>query len=322
MEVALQKFYSYGLATTTKKAYSSGQKRFLDFCSKYKLPSDPPTENTILLFISQLGEDGLAVSTIRLYLSAIRNLLINLGLFSVTLYSPRVELVLRGIKRFKANRGVLDRSRLPITPSVLRKLKRVWSTNPNSYSNRLFWAAACLGFFGFLRCAEFTVPSASSYDRARHLSLSDVSFSRSTQTVSRLAIKIKQSKTDPFAKGVSIFLSKTGTDLCPVSALLDYLVLRGPHDGPLFTFKDASPLTRVRLVEEMQKALSVAGIDASHYTGHSFRIGAATTALKAGVSDAKIKMLGRWESSAYQCYLQTSREELASVSSVLAHSPI
>ena len=68
-----------------------------------------------------------------------------------------------------------------------------------------------------------------------------------------------------------------------------------------------SLLTRVRLVDEMQKALSVAGIDASHYTGHSFRIGAATTALQAGVSDAKVKMLGYWERSAYQCYLRTSR---------------
>ena len=111
----------------------------------------------ILISYFSVGGRWLAVSTIRLYLPAVRNLLINLGLFSVTLYSPRVELVLRGIKRFKANHGLPDRTRLPITPSVLHKLKRVWGRNPNSHSNRLLWAAACLGFFRFLCCAECTI---------------------------------------------------------------------------------------------------------------------------------------------------------------------
>ena len=44
----------------------------------------------------------------------------------------------------------------------------------------------------------------------------------------------------------------------------------------------------------------MAGIDFVPYSGHSFRSGAATTAAKQGISDATIKMLGRWKSSAYQ----------------------
>ena len=33
-------------------------------------------------------------------------------------------------------------------------------------------------------------------------------------------------------------MGKTGNDICPVKALLDYLRLRGPKEGPLFMWKD------------------------------------------------------------------------------------
>jgi hypothetical protein len=54
----------------------------------------------------------------------------------------------------------------------------------------------------------------------------------------------------------------------------------------------------------MKEALISAGVDCSPYSGHSFRSGAATTAAKQGISDATIKMLGRWKSSAYQLYIE------------------
>ena len=77
-------------------------------------------------------------------------------------------------------------------------------------------------------------------------------------------------------------------------------------------------LTRDLFVREVRKALIAAGIDQSKYSGHSFRIGAATTAAAAGIADSTIKMLGRWESAAYQLYVWLSREEHASISVTLA----
>jgi len=55
------------------------------------------------------------------------------------------------------------------------------------------------------------------------------------------------------------------------------------------------------------------GVDPTCFSGHSFRIGAVTMAAKVGVEDATIKMLGRWESSAYQRYIRTPRDQLASL---------
>ena len=83
-----------------------------------------------------------------------------------------------------------------------------------------------------------------------------------------------------------------------------------------FLFADGSFLTR-DLVREVRDALSRAGIDCSLYAGHSFRIGAATTAAKQKVPDSTIKMLGRWESAAYTQYIRTPCETLASISRVL-----
>jgi len=60
------------------------------------------------------------------------------------------------------------------------------------------------------------------------------------------------------------------------------------------------------------------GVDASKFVGHSFRIGAATTASAMGVEDSLIKTLGLWKSSAYLLYVRIPQEKLASMSCSLA----
>ena len=54
-------------------------------------------------------------------------------------------------------------------------------------------------------------------------------------------------------------------------------------------------------------------------TGHSFGIGAATTAEARGVEDALILTFGRWKSSAYLSYVRLSAHSLAAVSTHLLH---
>jgi site-specific recombinase XerD len=89
--------------------------------------------------------------------------------------------------------------------------------------------------------------------------------------------------------------------------------------GHFFVYMDGLPLTRDRLVTAVRQALARAGMDISHYSGHSFRVGAATTASQAGLSDATVKMLGRWQLEAYQRYIRTPRESLAAISRHLAN---
>ena len=90
-----------------------------------------------------------------------------------------------------------------------------------------------------------------------------------------------------------------------------------PTSGPLFLLENGAPLTRTALVTHLRIALAQAGVDASRYAGHSFRIGAATAAAQAGYSDSFIQSLGRWKSAAFITYIRISVDKLASVASRL-----
>lgn len=165
-----------------------------------------------------------------------------------------------------------------------------------------------------MRSGEFT---SSSNDEAGHsLSVADIAVdSRLEPKV--VTIHLKCSKTDPFGAGCDIHLGRTGQLLCPVAALLGYLAVRPPTPGALLIFEDGSPLSRPQLVSRLQAALRLAGIPTDGYTGHSFRIGAATAAAQAGLSDSMIQQLGRWKSAVFSTYIRPPVEKLVSASSAL-----
>ena len=141
--------------------------------------------------------------------------------------------------------------------------------------------------------------------------------SRWTTQPNVLNVLIKTSKTDPLRNGITLFVGKISSGLCPVSAMLAYLVIRGPHPGSLFMFNNGLYLTRARFVDAVRGALHEAGIQCMKYSRHSFRIGAATTAEARGIEDSVIKTLGRWKSLAYLEYVRIPRQQLANYSSML-----
>lgn len=118
--------------------------------------------------------------------------------------------------------------------------------------------------------------------------------------------------------GTHIHLGRTGSTLCPVSAVLVHLAIRPSAPGPLFIFQNGTPLTRGQLVSQLRKALCQAGVNNDNFSGHSFRIGAATTAAHVGLNDSVIQTLGRWWSSVYTAYIRTPDTVLIAASSALA----
>ena len=181
----------------------------------------------------------------------------------------------------------------------------------------MLWYAFLLCFFGFLRSGAITVPDSSSYDPSVHLNFNDIA-ADNPNSPSILQIRMKASKTDSFRHGVNIHIGKTSNYLCPVSALLNYLIVRGSAPGLLFHFCDSTPLTKSKFTAKFRELLSLAGIDCANYAGHSFRIGAASTAAAKGIEDSLIQTLGRWKSSAYLAYVRLPAENLAALSSRLS----
>ena len=116
-------------------------------------------------------------------------------------------------------------------------------------------------------------------------------------------IRIKQSKTDPFHQGVYIYLGRTDKNISPIKAILPYFALQGNVPGPLFIIKNGRTLTRQSFSVTLDGLLKELHFKTEHFNIHSFRIGAATSAKAANMSDIYIQMLGRWKSNAYKLYI-------------------
>ena len=320
LDAVVRELFSAGLAASTRSSYRSGSKRYVDFCSSKSLSPFPVAERTLSLFLASLYSEGLSGNTAKTYLAGIRYTQIAMGLGDPKISEmQQLEYIIKGFRKLSGGKA---RPRLPITPPILEKLRKYWASSSEleRHDSTMLWAASCMCFFGFLRTGEVVVPSDSGYDPAVHLSYGDVKVDR-IRSPSYIEVTIKASKTDPFRKGVNVYLGATGVALCPVASILSYMVSRGSRPGPFFTFSDQRPLTRDRLVKEVRQAMRASGIDDRLYSGHSFRIGAATTAASCGLQDSIIKTLGRWESAAYTIYIRTPKTELCAVAAKLVATP-
>ena len=110
---------------------------------------------------------------------------------------------------------------------------------------------------------------------------------------------------------MDVYVERTEDLLCPVSGVVAYMAARGPEEGCFFKFSDGKPLTKARFTHHIRLALEAVGLPYQHFAGHSFRIGAATTAAKVGMEDSMIRTMGRWNSTAFLAYIRTPQEQLA-----------
>ena len=314
----IEKYINLSVASSTKQTYSSGEKRFVEFCHLFKrIPVQqclPATESLLSEFAVYLART-IKYSSIKNYLAAVRHYHICQGFQLNFQKMKHLQLVLRGIKR---SQGDQIRIRLPITIHHLQLFHMLLSIPATqNYDSLMLWAAMTLAFFGFLRLGELTCNS--KFNPDIHLTADNVSFSfnQSMHKPISMTILIKESKTDLFRVGQTITIGASSSTLCPVLAMKQYLSRRKLLSGPLFIHDSGKPLTEQTITNETRSLLTKLGFNAALYAGHSYRIGAATTAASAKLPSWLIKTLGRWSSDCYERYIKIPPATLSGVSITL-----
>ena len=227
------------------------------FWHQFGLTPFPLSETVLCHVVAFLFAQSLSARSICCYLSALRYSQISLHLPDPSLTTmPVLAYVMQGSRRLQAPRR--PHHRLPITPSLLLAIHNLWSQSPPSFDRTMLWAAFCLAFFGFMCAGEFTCSSVQAVSPLT-LSARDMSVdSHSAPTL--MAVVLRQSKTDQFGAGVSLFFDRIDSPLCPVAAVLSYLAVRPSSLGPLFVFSDGTSLSRPRLVSALRQVLSTVGV--------------------------------------------------------------
>lgn len=118
-------------------------------------------------------------------------------------------------------------------------------------------------------------------------------------------------------RGASVRFFPLHNAVCPIANLRQYLTLLSlrfaetSRQSPLFMASNGRALSRIEFISRLRQLLSTLGHRASCYSGHSLRIGAASSAAHAGVSSSVSKLLGRWSSAAYRRYIRLPSSSIA-----------
>ena len=303
-----------GIRPSTRRVYSSSQRQYLKFCDHYGLCSLPVSENSVLLYIAHLYLKGLKSATMKVYLASVRMFHIESGYDYPLEHNVRIKLALRAVEIGQPP----PKQKLPITLTIMYKMYYLLQTQLSRYNVRLIWTAMCLAHFGCLRAGEFTVNQ--KFNSEIHLSRYDIMFVNkpSSGQQKHIVLHLKRSKTDIQNTGVDIIIGCTGQIVCPYCSMLDYCRVRDsifPDTSALFIYQNGEPLSRDLLVKNTRIYIATLGMNPNDYSGHSYRIGGATSAGISGLKDWEIQKLGRWRSNVYLRYVQPSNSHFSNFAS-------
>jgi len=167
-------------------------------------------------------------------------------------------------------------------PCHLRYLKTTWEHARLSKDKIMLWAAFTMCYFWISMVRRNS-------SRNRRVLTQQEILSLKNQGRRPKLLRL-HCKTDPYSEGSDIFVARTFDELWPLSAILAWLTHQETgNSGTFFHFQSGAPLTYSTFVIQFKEALFKVGIGPTRFAGHSFRIGATTTAAKNGLPDSTIK---------------------------------
>ncbi len=283
----------------TRRAYRSAWHGYEAWCrslGREPLDGDP---DTVAMYVTRRADHGLAVSSIRVALAAIRTAHLLAGI-ALDLRQPRFAMVLEGVVRSRGTRP--RRQATPAVPGLLRRMLGALPspTAPLGVRSR---AMLLVGFGAALRRSELVA-----------LQLRDVE----AVPGRGLRLLVRRSKTDPHGRGqeVAIWANPAEPPLCPAAALEAWLSLRtkAPDLAPALSVAErverplfcavtkSGRLTGAALSDKavtrlVKQAAADIGLDPAQFSGHSLRAGLVTAAGDAGAGLADLMRQTRHKST-------------------------
>lgn len=289
------------LEESSQSAYAVGQRRFVKFATEYQLKLGqlfPLSRSVLLGFATWLFSDPrrLMYQTIKSYLCHVRHLASSLGFDGDAFGCPRLQMLMRSIR--KSRRAKARVTRLPITIALLNKFAEI--LDAEDYSACLVLAALSVGVYGLMRSGELAVKSRTDKMEPENL----LTRSAITWENNKFTVHLAVSKTDPFRQGTDITIYSNDSATCPYRALRK-VWNRAPiqlPSAPLFQHLDGTALHYSQLNVAIKNLAATLGLNPRSFTGHSMRIGGATSLAMRGYSQNVIQALGRWQSLSVQLY--------------------
>lgn len=283
----------------TRRVYRSAWRAFEGWCrslGREPLSGDP---ELVAMYAVRRADAGVAVSTLRVDLAAIRTAHLLAGVALDTRH-PGLAMVVEGVTRGRGTRPL--KRAAPAVPDVMRRLLDVCPPAGTALGAR-DRAMLLLGFGAALRRSELVA-----------LRLGD------TEPVPGrgLRLLVRRSKTDQHGRGqeVAVWANPAEPGFCPLSALdawlahrtrakdLDWSAPEGVRrERPLFcaVTKAGRPtgeaLSDKAVARLVKGAAERAGLDVSLYSGHSLRAGLATAAGDLGANLADLMRQTRHRST-------------------------
>ncbi|WP_146203776.1 site-specific integrase [Azospirillum sp. TSO5] len=275
-------------APGTRRVYGTAWRQFIQWCGLRGLDSLPATGTTLAFWLSDLAKAGMKPKTLHVKAAAVRWAHMSARdpdgkpLPNPT-DTPEVRLVMRGILRDAATRGIRREPADPITAELLRLLVHPIDRK-SSVRGRRDAAIILLGFGSAMRRSE----------------LAAMEFGDLEYVERGVLVRIRRSKGDQFGEGQAVaVLRARDQNLCPVAALEAWLRImkaEGSEGGRVFReitkadriLPDSDGLTPESISRIVQKRADLAGVE-GRISAHSLRAGFVTTALIRGKPLAKVK---------------------------------
>ena len=262
----------------TRRAYRSAWRQYEVWCASLGRAPLGADADIIAMYVVRLADAGLAVSSIRVALAAIKTAHLLAGQ-ALDLRHPSLAMVLEGVTRSKGVRP--RRKAAPAVPGLLRLMlaKRPSPARPLGARDR---AMLLIGFGAALRRSELV-----------GLALGDVELVPDKG----LLLTVARSKTDQHGQGqrVAVWANPPDPGFCPAAALDAWLGFRreAPDldwtasstvraERPLFCAVTKTgrvtgqPLSDKAVARLVKQAAADAGLEAERFSGHSLRRGLLT----------------------------------------------